>query len=593
MHSFTAASNLSQIVRTLAAAGILVIAATPSDAQSFKIEKGTTYPGGTYKRFAPGSGALAACEKACASDVKCIAFTYDRPDKKIPQGQCSLKSQIVQRRPAECCTSGLKQAASRPDQRGKHPGFPVGDALPRGALAGKIATGVPASASRDPMFVRGIEAPFAKAMLHLPGARTAREVHYQLVDGVAVMEGDIVLGRPQDFARRFKPPQPPLVVQPLPPRQGDIGGRSDPLVATNRLEFLWGGGVIPYTIDRAFSASETASIVSAITTLNGYGTPVQLRPRNGERDFIRLKKVTNKPYCGMSPLGRQGGPQDIEIDQSCVGTPGVIMHEILHSAGVYHEHTRADRDRFIQINWSNIERRFRPQFLGSGETMDIGPYDFNSVMHYGGFAFAKQDGNGNALPTIVRRDGQPVIANRAGLSASDIAALRLLYANPGDAPLPVNQTRLLSVTIEGLLARSTDSCNGKMDFYAIVEVGAGWTWRVNESGPRSRRKFPVVQGNNIRPNWTLSGNVPALIDNAKVTIRVMDNDDLVCGGDDDVVDVNPDTNRTHLELLVNTVTGQVWRDSPDHPVGWLGDSFLFAGSHGRENAAILVRLGLR
>lgn len=57
-------------------------------------------------------------------------------------------------------------------------------------------------------------------------------------------------------------------------------------------------------------------------------------------------------------MGRIGGRQTISVgssDFSVVCRHGNIVHEVAHSLGFFHEHSRTDRDDFVKILWDNIE----------------------------------------------------------------------------------------------------------------------------------------------------------------------------------------------------------------------------------------------
>lgn len=76
----------------------------------------------------------------------------------------------------------------------------------------------------------------------------------------------------------------------------------------------------------------------------------------------------------------------IFLERNCL--KGQIMHEIGHSIGFFHEHSRNDRDNYVYIKWENIAFPFfnRYNFEKAGEVLEKDnlniPYDLGSIMHY-------------------------------------------------------------------------------------------------------------------------------------------------------------------------------------------------------------------
>ena len=79
----------------------------PSTQKPRWVEPNMNRPGSDYKSFWL-SGGCEQCQKACAKDPKCKAYTYVKPVKKGAKARCLLKFSVPPPVPNKRCISGVK-----------------------------------------------------------------------------------------------------------------------------------------------------------------------------------------------------------------------------------------------------------------------------------------------------------------------------------------------------------------------------------------------------------------------------------------------------------------------------------------------------
>ena len=201
---------------------------------------------------------------------------------------------------------------------------------------------------------------------------------------------------------------------------------------------LWIRKGVPYRISSKISATMKALILQALRHWEENTCLVFLEVE-AEKTMDFIEFINSDSGC-YSFVGKRGGRQVINLERRCEDF-GIIVHEIGHAIGFWHEQSRPDRGDYIKININNIQneklynffkrRDFNIDYQGSN-------YDYGSIMHYNIYAFLRPGCRGLTCTTMsvknineYKHQGSPVIGQRVNLSHRDIEQANRLYSCPG------------------------------------------------------------------------------------------------------------------------------------------------------------------
>ncbi|OQR91753.1 metalloprotease family M12A [Achlya hypogyna] len=225
-------------------------------------------------------------------------------------------------------------------------------------------------------------------------------------------------------------------------------------VSTEHKRALWPHATLCYKIDGRFTEHETQLILDATHTIASStgvafievdtcrGSYHSSELCGGCEHYVSITQEPNKRGT-HSKVGYQhtAGQKLNLMPKSFKRGKGTIMHELLHSLGVSHEHVHPAaeaivlRDHKLAAGRNNYVPR-REAFVTQ--------YDIHSIMHYHNgvclpkdksvkyCAIDENEDDGCVLPTEADCDEEAtqVLGQRNGLSPGDIRNLQLLYDLP-------------------------------------------------------------------------------------------------------------------------------------------------------------------
>ncbi|XP_042905001.1 astacin-like metalloprotease toxin 5 [Parasteatoda tepidariorum] len=204
--------------------------------------------------------------------------------------------------------------------------------------------------------------------------------------------------------------------------EGDIAGPIDTdRSATTGERYRWPQATIPYIIDSSLNKGKARNVIQQAMNEYHRRTCIRFVPRKKEKNYI---KIFSGNGC-YSHVGRTGGQQPVSLGKGCLYI-GIVIHELGHAVGFFHEQSRSDRDEYLIIYLENVDQSMKGNFfkLKPHENILYNTFDYDSIMIYGSKSFSM-----NGRDTMVARNGHKLVDAfyKSKMTSSDEYRMRKMY----------------------------------------------------------------------------------------------------------------------------------------------------------------------
>jgi len=280
------------------------------------------------------------------------------------------------------------------------------------------------------------------------GIWRGRPVAYEVVNGRAIYQGDIILDHVERAMHSTS--------------AGRTSGPGTDSMTTAYSQYLWpkvnGVATVYYVIDANSDPQATPTINAAIAQFNSdFPNVIQWvlwNPQNPPSPNYVDINLSGSDFSGTCETseGYEAIPAQ-PMTGSFLCTEATVLHELGHVIGLWHEQSRSDRDTYVTVNYQNIIKGSRFNFdIIPDNVQDLTLYDYASLMQYPAFSFIRNGGPGiETIPAgmpLASFDGVPV-PQVVDYSTGDKEGIERLYGAPPTQVTVTSNPPGLQVIVDG------------------------------------------------------------------------------------------------------------------------------------------------